>query len=159
MFKKRKAQLCYTTCEENGFMNITILSKGQGREEKSITLDGMIRLSTTLDYLVDTNAKQYVCYMHYTTRCKKTDEDQKLFHNYDSNKPIYMGWAKNVPKIGQNIIVYGVSSNDINDEITTGKKAEEKPACFTVNAVVYQYENVYVCDVDSKIILAVEVVR
>ena len=91
MFKKRKAQLCYTTCEENGFMNITILSKGQGREEKSITLDGMIRLSTTLDYLVDTNAKQYVCYMHYTTRCKKTDEDQKLFHNYDSNKPIYMG--------------------------------------------------------------------
>ena len=97
--------------------------------------------------------------MHYTTRCKKTDEDQKLFHNYDSNKPIYMGWSKNVPKIGQNIIVYGVSSNDINDEITTGKKAEEKPACFTVNAVVYQYENVYVCDVDSKIILAVEVVR
>ena len=62
-------------------------------------------------------------------------------------------------RIGQNIIAYGVSSNDINDEITTGKKAEEKPACFTVNAVVYQYENVYVCDVDSKIILAVEVVR
>lgn len=159
MFKRRKAQLCYTTCEENGFMNITILSKGQGREVKSITLDGMIRLSTTLDYLVDANAKQYVCYMHYTTRCKKTDGNQNLFHNYDSNNPIHMGWSKSVPKIGKNIIVYGVSSNDINNEIVTGKKAEEKPTCFIVNSVVYQYENVYVCDVESRMILAVEVVR
>jgi len=159
MFKRKETQLCYTTCEENGFMNITILSRKQGREEKAISLEGMIRLSTTLDYLVDHDGKKYVCYMHYATRCRKTGEDQNLFHNYDSNNPIYMGWSKNVPKAGKNIIVYGISSKDINNEIVSGKRVEEEPTCFTVNSVVYHYENVYVCDVDSKTILVVEVVR
>ena len=159
MLRKKGTQLCYTTCEENGSMQLTILSKGQKREEKDIFLEGMIRLSTTLDYLVDKNAKKYVCYMQYTTRCKKAEEKEDVFHNYDANNPIHMGWSRTVPKIGKNLIVYGLSSKDINNEIVTGKIAEEKPACFTVNSIVYHYENVYVCDVDSKMILAVEVVK